>query len=130
MLYSVLIYDSEAVINAIPKDEMDRLIGNHEAVQKKLAAEGKLGPVVRLMPTTTATTIRQGEDSVVVDGPFAETKEQLLGLYIIDCPTLEEAIEAGHLIGTACNSRTLEIRPIQLYFPAPAPAPAQAPAKP
>lgn len=120
MLYSVLIYDSEAVIGALPKEEMDRLIQNHEGVQAKLAAKGQLGPVVRLMPTATARTIKQEGQPVVLDGPFAETKEQLLGFYIVDCETEAEAMEAGRLIGTACNARTLEVRPIQLYYPGPA----------
>lgn len=114
MLYSVLIYDSEAVVGNLSKSEFDALIARHEDVQRKLAAEGKLGPVARLMPTTTATTLRQGD---VLDGPFAETKEQLLGLYFVRCATLEEAHEAARLIGSACNARTLEVRPVALYYP-------------
>lgn len=117
MLYSVLIYDSEAVIGALHREELDTLIARHEGVQRKLAAEGKLGPVVRLMPTSAARTLRQGGESVVHDGPFAETKEQLLGFYVVDCATPEEATEAAHLIGGACNARSLEIRPIELFYP-------------
>lgn len=117
MLYSVLIYDSEAVIGALPKDELDTLIARHERVQEQLAVEKKLGPVVRLMPTTTATTLHRGGEQMIVDGPFAETKEQLLGFYIVDCATLEEAHQAARLIGSACNARTLEVRPIALYYP-------------
>ncbi|HZF24682.1 MAG TPA: YciI family protein [Steroidobacteraceae bacterium] len=115
MLYSVLIYDSEAMTTSRSKEEDDELVARHVRVQQKLAAEGKLGPVVRLMPTTAAVTVRQGREAVVIDGPFAETKEQLLGLYVVDCPTLDEAIEAARLIGTACNSRALEVRPIRWY---------------
>jgi hypothetical protein len=89
MLYSILIYDSEAVVGNLSKSEFDALIARHEGVQRKLAAEGKLGPVARLMPTTAATTLRKGE---VLDGPFAETKEQLLGLYFVQCATLEDAL--------------------------------------
>jgi hypothetical protein len=117
MLYSVLIYDSEAVVNAIPKAQLDTLIARHEDVQKKLAAQGKLGPVVRLMPTTTATTLHRGADQMILDGPFAETKEQLLGFYLIDCATLEEAHDAARLIGGACDAHKLEVRPIALYYP-------------
>ena len=55
---------------------------------------GKLGPVARLMPTTAATTLRKGKNEpLIIDGPFAETKEQLLGFYVIDFETLDEAIE-------------------------------------
>jgi hypothetical protein len=117
MLYSVLIYDSEAVVGALPKQELDTLISRHERVQEQLAAEKKLGPVVRLMPTTTATTLHRGGEQMILDGPFAETKEQLLGFYIVDCATLEEAHDAARLIGTACNAQTLEVRPIALYYP-------------
>jgi hypothetical protein len=117
MLYSVLIYDSEAVVGNLNKAEFDALIARHEEVQRKLAAEGKLGPVARLMPTTAATTLRQGPTPVVLDGPFAETKEQLLGFYIVKCATLEEAHEAARLIGGACGARALEVRPVALYYP-------------
>lgn len=117
MLYSVLIYDSEAVVGALPKAQLDTLIARHERVQEQLAAEGKLGPVVRLMPTTTATTLHRGAEHMILDGPFAETKEQLLGFYIVDCATMEEAQDAARLIGTACEAHTLEIRPLALYYP-------------
>jgi len=116
MLYAVLIYDSEQEIGALSKTQLDALIGRHEHVQEKLAAQKRLGPVVRLMPTQAATTFKQGEN-VIVDGPFAETKEQLLGFYVVDCATRDEAIEAARLIGSACNARTLEVRPIELFYP-------------
>src|SRR5690606_2716213 len=118
-LYAVLIYDVEAEIDAFSKERMDELIARHEVGQARLAEQGKLGPGVRLMPTNSARTLRQGADTVVLDGPFAETKEQLLGFYVIDCPSDEEAVEAARLIGGACNARTLEVRPVQLYYPAP-----------
>jgi len=118
MLYAVLIFDVEAEVGNLSGQALEEMIGRHEKVQEKLAAEGKLGPVVRLMPTTAAKTLKKAE-SVVVDGPFAETKEQLLGFYMVDCPTIEEALEAARLIGGACSARTLEVRPVQLFYPAP-----------
>ena len=54
-------------------------------VQDKLAKQGRLGPVARLLPTTAATTLRKDDPPLVLDGPFAETKEQLLGFYVVDC---------------------------------------------
>ena len=119
MLYAVLIYDSEAEIGALSKNDLDTLITRHERVQEKLAAQKKLGPVVRLMPTRAAATLKQHENTIV-DGPFAETKEQLLGFYVVDCPTQEEAMDAARLIGGACNAKTLEVRPIDLFYPGPA----------
>src|SRR5258708_33363953 len=92
MLYAILCYNDEAVVESWPQEEIDAVIAKRAVVTKKLAAQGKLGPVVRLMPTTAATTIRSGREPLILDGPFAETKEQLLGFYIIDCATLEEAI--------------------------------------
>jgi hypothetical protein len=71
------------------------------------------------MPTTAATTLRAGAEPLVIDGPFAETKEQLLGFYVIDCATLEEAIEAARLLlapRTAAGLMSaLEVRPISVF---------------
>jgi hypothetical protein len=116
MLYAVLIYDLESEVGNLSPPEMEKLITNHGRVQEKLAAEKKLGPVVRLLPTTTARTLKQRED-LIVDGPFAETKEQLLGFYMIDCASHDEAMREAKLIGSACNARTLEVRPVQLFYP-------------
>lgn len=116
MLYAVLIYDLESEVGNLSAPEMDKLLKNHGRVQDKLAAEKKLGPVVRLLPTTTATTLKQREN-LIVDGPFAETKEQLLGFYMIDCASHEEAMREAKLIGGACNARTLEVRPVQIFYP-------------
>jgi hypothetical protein len=115
MLYSILIYGSDKDVAGLSKEEESALIAQHIVVQKKLAAERKLGPVVRLLPSTTATTLRKGAEPLVVDGPFAETKEQLLGFYVVDCETREEALEAASLIGNACTSRMLEVRPISWF---------------
>jgi hypothetical protein len=116
MLFAVLIYDLESEVGNLSAAEMDKLIANHSRVQEKLAAEKKLGPVARLLPTTAARTLKQRED-IIVDGPFAETKEQLLGFYMIDCASHEEAMREAKLIGSACNARTLEVRPVQLFYP-------------
>jgi hypothetical protein len=115
MLYSILIYGTDADIANLSKAEEERLIGQHIVVQGKLAAERKLGPVVRLHPSTTAMTLRKGPEAYIIDGPFAETKEQLLGFYVVDCATQEEALEAARMIGGACTSRALEVRPISWF---------------
>jgi hypothetical protein len=117
MLYSVLIYGSEADVAALSKEEDEALVAQHIVVQKKLTEEGKLRPVVRLMPTAHAITLRKGNESFLMDGPFAETKEQLLGFYLLDCETREAAVEAARLIGTSCNSRAIEIRPVSWFHP-------------
>jgi hypothetical protein len=69
-----------------------------------------------LLPTTTATTVRKNQD-LIIDGPFAETKEQLLGFYIIDVPGLDDAIKIARELGSANTGSTYEIRPVALYNP-------------
>ena len=119
MLYAILCYHDEAAVGSLTKEEDDALMAELEVVRRQLA--DKLGPVARLMPTTAATTVRAGAEPLVLDGPFAETKEQLLGFYVIDCATLEEAIEAARLLQEprmrAGLMGTLEIRPISVFIP-------------
>jgi hypothetical protein len=114
MLYTVLCYNSEAEVAAWSKEKDDATMAKLSAVGKKLKDEGKLHFSARLMYTTTAVTLRPGRDPLpIVDGPFAETKEQLLGFYIIECETLEEAIEAGRQLAGPRESGSLEIRPMR-----------------
>lgn len=119
MRYVILCYDSEAAVASWTKAEDDAVIAKQAVVEQKLAAEGKLGPVVRLMPTTTATTLRKGAEPLIIDGPFAETKEQLLGFYIVDCGSLDEAIDTARLLAQtyAKGTGAYEIRPIATYDP-------------
>jgi hypothetical protein len=87
-------------------------------VQDKLTKEGRLGPVARLLPTTAATTIRKGRETMVIDGPFAETKEQLLGFFIVECASLEQAIETAKELGAASsNHGSYEVRPLAVFKP-------------
>ncbi len=117
MLYSILCYESEALASGRTRQEDDALMGRLRAVQRQLRDAGRLGPVARLMPTTTATHIRSGAQPVVVDGPFAETKEQLMGFYVLDCPSLEDAIAAAKLLAAEKPHGTMEIRPIAAFNP-------------
>jgi len=115
MLYAILCYNSEAVTGSWTKEEDDAVLAQRRIVTDKLAAKGKLGPVARLMPTTAATTVRAGREPLVIDGPFAETKEQLLGFYIVDCDSLDEAIVAAK--GMVDDNGAMEIRPLRLLRP-------------
>jgi hypothetical protein len=116
MLYAILCYDSEDVVGAWTKEEDAAVMERLGAVQRKLAAAGRLGPVARLLPTTAATTIRKGREPLVIDGPFAETKEQLLGFYVVDCASLEEAIEAAQDLARASGSAgAFELRPLSHF---------------
>jgi hypothetical protein len=93
MLYAILCYDSEDVVSAWSKEEDEAVMGRLGAVQQKLTAQGRLGPVARLLPTTAATTVRKDKEALVIDGPFAETKEQLLGFFVVECASFDEAVE-------------------------------------
>jgi hypothetical protein len=116
MLYAVLCYNSEETVFSWSKQEEEAVMGKLIAAQEKMARAGKLGPVARLMPTTTATTLRKDrEPPLVIDGPFAETKEQLLGFYVVDCESLDEALDFAKELGKANPGGSYEIRPIAVF---------------
>jgi hypothetical protein len=119
MLYTILCYNYEDVVGAWTKDEDDAVMARLHVVHEKIAKAGKLGPVVRLLPTTAATTLRKtGGEPLVIDGPFAETKEQLLGFYVVDCEDLEGALEVARELATANPSiGSYEIRPLSIFQP-------------
>jgi hypothetical protein len=116
MLYAILCYDSEEVVSAWTKEQDEAAIAGLLVVQEKLAREGRLGSVARLMPTTAATTIRKAKEPIVIDGPFAETKEQLLGFFVVECDSLEQALETAKEFARASNSAgAFEIRPLRFF---------------
>ncbi len=119
MLYAILCYDREDVIGGWTQEQEDQTMARLGAVQDKLAARGKLGPVARLLPTTAATTLRKGAETMVLDGPFAETKEQLLGFYVVDAASLDEAVDIARDLAQANNLAVgcYEIRPLSLFYP-------------
>lgn len=118
MLYAILCYHHEEVVCSWTKEQDDAVVEKLVAVQEKLARKRKLGPVARLGPTSTAVTLRkEREPFLVTDGPFAETKEQILGFYVIDCETQEEAIEFMRELAAANPGGSLEIRPLTYFQP-------------
>lgn len=113
MHYAILCYHAESVVCTWTQEQDDAVMAKLSVVQDKLVKAGKLGPVARLMPTTTATTLRKDRTpALIVDGPFAETKEQLLGFYIVDCGSLDEAIAIARELGEANPGGCYEIRPV------------------
>ena len=114
MLYSILIYVPEDKVAALTPAEDEEHVARHLKLHESLVAKNQLGPCIRLMPTATAIQYRSKERAVV-DGPFAETKEQLLGLYVVDCESQEEAIAIARSLPSVDS--VFEIRPIRLYFP-------------
>ena len=118
MLYTILCYHSEKVVGSWTPAQDTAVMEKLAGIQTKLAQQGKLGPVVRLMPTRTASTLRKEPTPVVLDGPFAETKEQLLGFYVVDVPTQEDAEEiARELAAVNPGGGCYEIRPVMVINP-------------
>jgi len=115
MKYLMLIYDNEAQFAAADPKEVQQVMGayaafTNEVKEKKVYVTGEA-----LQPTSTATTVRvRGGKMATTDGPFAETKEQLGGFYLLDCKNLDEAIEyAAKIPGASMGS--VEIRPIVVW---------------
>jgi hypothetical protein len=114
MLYAFLCYNNESTVMSWSKAEDDAVMDRLQVVHEKLKKQGKLGPSLRLMPTTAATTLVKEKD-LVLDGPYAETKEALLGFYVLDCDNLEEAIAIARELGHANPGGAYEIRPVRLF---------------
>ena len=115
MRYMLLIYSKEAELAGMSAEQQEEIKAGHWAVMNETAKRGIFRGAEPLKPTATATTIRkQGGKSLITDGPFAETKEQLAGYYILDCQDLDEAILWAEKIPTACKGGDgcIEIRPI------------------
>ena len=118
MQYAILCYHQEDVVGTWSKEQDDAVMAKLMVVQEKLVKQGRLGPVARLLPTTAATTLRKHSDPpLVIDGPFAETKEQLLGFYIVDCESLDQALETARELAAANPGGSYEIRPVGYFAP-------------
>ena len=117
MLYAILCYHDEGHVGSWSKEQDATVMKKLAVVQEKLAKQGRLGPVARLLPTTAATTLRKDDPPLVLDGPYAETKEQLLGFYLVDCKNLDEALEVARDLGAANPGGAYEIRPVGTFFP-------------
>lgn len=118
MQYAILCYHDEKVTCGWSKEQDEAVMTKLGVVQEKLVRQGKLGPVARLLPTTAATTLRKDrEPALVIDGPFAETKEQLLGFFVIDAASLDEVLGIARELGQANPGGAYEIRPIGFFYP-------------
>lgn len=119
MLYAILCYNSEAVVGAWSQAEDETVMTRLDAVHQGLSDRGQLGPAVRLAFTDTARPLMKGhQPPLVVDGPFAETKEQLLGFYVVDCPDADAAMDVAKDLEKANPGvGAYEVRPVRLYLP-------------
>ena len=116
MIYAILAYHEEAIVEAWSADEDAALMTQLMGVHRELVDDGRLGPAARLGRTSQAVTIRTRDKPVVIDGPFAETKEQLLGLYLMECADLDEAIAAVTKLAEVNTTAVYEIRPVMLML--------------
>ena len=118
MLYALLCYGSEDEVAAWTRDHERTVLLRCADVAGLMDSFGARGPALQLMPTTTALTLRPGVEPKVIDGPFDETREQLLGLWLYDCPTLEDAMATAHLLARArgMNAGSLEVRPVATFY--------------
>ena len=117
MLYAILCYHDEDFVGSWSKEHDAAVMSKIAVVQDRLKKEGRLGPAARLLPTTAATTLRKDGPPLVLDGPYAETKEQLLGFYIVDCENLDAAVDVARDLGAANPGGAYEIRPVGLFEP-------------
>ena len=116
MRYMMLIYSHEDE-SATP-EEMRAVASAHKAVMDETRESGIFRAADPLQPSATATTVRvQDGKALVTDGPFAETKEQLAGYYILECQDLDEALAWAAKIPTACagGAGCVEIRPVREF---------------
>lgn len=114
MRYMMLIYSHED--DAATRDQLQAVAAQHGALIAETTRRGILRAADPLEASATATTVRVENGNVLItDGPFAETKEQLAGYYILDCENLDEALEWAAKIPTACQGATgcIEVRPIR-----------------
>ena len=112
MLYMLLIYGSEADYAKMTQEERTALMQGHAAFANEVLQRGILKGGGPLQPTSTATTVRvRKRKKMIIDGPFAETKEQLAGIYVLDCKDRDEAIELAARIPDSLFG-SIEIRPV------------------
>jgi hypothetical protein len=117
MLYAILAYHVEAEVMSWTPQEDATVMTGLLAVHDRLNAGKLLGPAARLGGTAEARTLRGPGDGMVIDGPFAETKEQLLGLYVVNCADEDAAIAIARDLRRVNPSAVYEIRPVRLYLP-------------
>jgi hypothetical protein len=117
MLYAILAYHVEAHVVSWSPEEDAALMRDLNKVHDRLDQEGRLGHAARLGTTDGACVLRGPGAGLVTDGPFTESKEQLLGFYVIDCADRDAAISTARDLRQVNPSAMYEIRPIRLYLP-------------
>jgi hypothetical protein len=119
MEYLLTIYNDESRYATMSEEESKQLMDAYWAFTDDVQKAGVYVGGHGLQPTQTATTVRvRGGERMLTDGPFAETKEQLGGYYLLDCKDLDEALDWAARIPDAANG-SVEVRPVMVYEGAP-----------
>jgi hypothetical protein len=112
MKYMLLIHDSEKVWGTLSQDEQQQIMADYRRFSDEIKATGQYLAGSQLQPTSAATSVRvRNGKRVVTDGPFAETREQLGGYYLVEAKDLDEAIGLAERLPSA-KLGTIEIRPL------------------
>ena len=112
MQYLLLIYEDESIYLGMTKDEFAARLKRFNTLRQDLVDKNIMRGGQPLEPTQTATSVRVRDgETITTDGPFAETKEQLIGFFMVECENLDEALKAAARIPVA-ESGTIEVRPV------------------
>ena len=114
MIYSALIYEAAGLSDARPSEEQQQVLDRHRALQNDTKASGAYRAAVQLAETPSSSIRHKGGETLVTDGPFAETKEQLGGFYLLNCKDLDEAIVYAAKIPLAPTG-SVEVRPVMEF---------------
>jgi hypothetical protein len=115
MQYICLIYDDEKVWQGMSEDERNAVFGEYGTFTESIQGSGHMVAGDALQPTSTATTVRvRNGETLVTDGPFAETKEQLGGYYVIEAKDADEALAIAARIPSA-RYGSIEVRPVMVF---------------
>jgi hypothetical protein len=117
MLYAILAYHVEGHVTSWTPEQDAALMLDLNKVHERLLRDGVMGPATRLGGTNGACVLRGPGKGVVTDGPFTESKEQLLGFYVIDCADRDAAIAVARELRQVNPTAMYEIRPVKLYRP-------------
>ena len=119
MRYMLLIYGDESGWGNLSEEDQQAEMTKWYAYTEEMRSAGVSDLGDALQSSATATTVRAPNgEPIVTDGPFAETKEQLLGFYVVDCASIEQALETARELAAASGSPgAFEIRPLKFYAP-------------
>ena len=113
MIYAITIYGEASIFETLPKERQDEVLAGHGALQEELKKRGEFVSI-KLMPPTSAVMLEPARTAdqppLIVDGPYAETKESFLGFYAADFESLDEALAYAKMISSPVAR--LEVRPV------------------